>query len=264
MVSSANAKRAIFPAGYNGAYNQPGITAAQVLGYISTCNSLPGTTPSNSSWLSGALWSMAYPWHTANSSYTHFNTPNKLSCYSTSDTAGPGSQEQGGATGMITATSNHSGGVNVCMGDGSVKFVKDTDQSRHLVGHRHQERRRGREFRRLLIAPPGISSRAGPPGRISGPSGFPAEVRIHPSIRPVQHSGVAIRCVHFVCSAVWCWRIAIGGCGGGGLSEGVPENVDLNKQYTPPGKVGMITPGDQQKAIAAQKKAAAAAAPAGP
>jgi prepilin-type processing-associated H-X9-DG protein len=27
---------------------------------------------------------------------------------------------------MITATSNHPGGVNLCMADGSVKFIKDS------------------------------------------------------------------------------------------------------------------------------------------
>lgn len=126
MLNSGNAKRAIFPAAYTGAINQPGVTTTTVLSYLAMCISLTVTTPSNSSWVSGALWSMSYPWHTANSSYTHFNTPNKISCYSTSDTAGPGSQEQGGTSGMINATSNHSGGVNVCMADGSVKFVKDT------------------------------------------------------------------------------------------------------------------------------------------
>lgn len=56
--------------------------------------------------------------------------------------------------------------------------------------------------------------------------------------------------------------VALSGCGGGGLSEGVPDKVDLTKTYTPPGKVGGMTPGDQRKAIAAQKKAAADAPPA--
>ena len=32
----------------------------------------------------------------------------------------------GGYMDALTATSNHPGGVNVCMADGSVKFVKDT------------------------------------------------------------------------------------------------------------------------------------------
>ena len=28
--------------------------------------------------------------------------------------------------GAVSATSNHAGGVNVCLTDGSVKFIKDT------------------------------------------------------------------------------------------------------------------------------------------
>lgn len=43
-------------------------------------------------------------------------TPNSWSCNENNDNNG----------GAITASSRHSGGVNVLMGDGSVKFVKDT------------------------------------------------------------------------------------------------------------------------------------------
>ncbi len=32
----------------------------------------------------------------------------------------------GGAAGIVTATSNHPGGVNVCFTDGSVRFAKDS------------------------------------------------------------------------------------------------------------------------------------------
>jgi prepilin-type processing-associated H-X9-DG protein len=41
---------------------------------------------------------------------------------------------------MITATSNHSGGVNVGMADGSVKFIKDSvaPQTWWAVGTRNQ------------------------------------------------------------------------------------------------------------------------------
>jgi prepilin-type processing-associated H-X9-DG protein len=56
--------------------------------------------------------------------YTHFNTPNKNSCYTASDTCC--ATVWGGTSAMITATSNHPGGVNLCMADGSVKFIKDS------------------------------------------------------------------------------------------------------------------------------------------
>jgi prepilin-type processing-associated H-X9-DG protein len=86
---------------------------------------------------------MAWPWHTGNSAYTHFNTPNGLSCVSSSDTSGdnPGCCAMwGGTSGMITATSNHPGGVNVCFTDGSVKFIKDSisPQSWWAIGTRNQ------------------------------------------------------------------------------------------------------------------------------
>ena len=50
--------------------------------------------------------------------------------------------------------SNHSGGVNILMGDGSVKFIKNSVSLRHLLGHRHQGRRRGGRLRRLLTPGP--------------------------------------------------------------------------------------------------------------
>ena len=49
--------------------------------------------------------------------YSHMNTPNKASCYYDASHTD---------CGIITASSYHSGGVNCCMLDGSVKFVKDT------------------------------------------------------------------------------------------------------------------------------------------
>jgi prepilin-type N-terminal cleavage/methylation domain-containing protein/prepilin-type processing-associated H-X9-DG protein len=118
----ANGKRGIYPANYNGAYNQGPTANPQAA--IAMCNSLPATTPSDGSYLSGAHYSLSYPWHTSNQAYNHFNTPNKNSCHSPSDTCC--NNVWGGTSAMISPTSNHSGGVNMLMTDGSVRFVKDT------------------------------------------------------------------------------------------------------------------------------------------
>jgi prepilin-type N-terminal cleavage/methylation domain-containing protein/prepilin-type processing-associated H-X9-DG protein len=122
VANMPDAKRGIFtPTGVSTAYSTNNSVAAQAS--VLACRSVPGTTVANStSWIMGFAWSMAYPWYTAANQYHHYNTPNGLSCDNLSDGGSP----YGGAAGMITASSNHPGGVNVCFTDGSVRFVKDT------------------------------------------------------------------------------------------------------------------------------------------
>jgi prepilin-type N-terminal cleavage/methylation domain-containing protein/prepilin-type processing-associated H-X9-DG protein len=59
------------------------------------------------------LWHEVY----AGGGYTHVNMPNKKSCFYDSMHTD---------SGAIAASSNHSGGVNLCMLDGSVRFVKES------------------------------------------------------------------------------------------------------------------------------------------
>jgi len=121
-VQSATAKRGIYvdPPGLSVAYNSGDPTLA--LSSMKACQSMAGTTTGNTSWLIGFSWTMGYPWHSVVNRYTHYNTPNKLTCLASNDTGGL----WGGMDGLIPPTSNHPGGVNVCFGDGSVRFVKDS------------------------------------------------------------------------------------------------------------------------------------------
>lgn len=123
-VGQNNDERGFFPIDGGPIFNTgSGQLALEQMG---RCNSLPSSQVSGGSYLSGAHWSLAYPWHHSNSSYNHFNPPNKNSCYNTNEPPGPSGNPWGGLTSLITATSDHPGGVNVCMVDGSVKFIKNS------------------------------------------------------------------------------------------------------------------------------------------
>ncbi len=99
--------------------------ATEAMQFVSTCRGLPGTTAANnnSGQYIGFLWpSAACNTNEANSGYTHYNTPNGLSCMA----ANTQDQTLGGYQDILTATSNHPGGVNVCFADGSVRFIKNS------------------------------------------------------------------------------------------------------------------------------------------
>ncbi|APW63584.1 DUF1559 domain-containing protein [Paludisphaera borealis] len=107
-----------------------GLTLAQSL--MSGCQSLPNGTPPSSDAAFGSSWLFSQGYVTANTSYTHFMTPNKYSCVG-AESGFFGAQgnfssdgANGGTTAAVTATSNHPGGVNIGFADGSVKFIKDS------------------------------------------------------------------------------------------------------------------------------------------
>jgi len=118
IASSPYAKRGLFyPAGISPTGNQN--NPAVALTSLQACQGMPGsTTDSGIGWINGFSWSLGYVWNGATNSYHHYNTPNKLNCEATGGAGSPQSA-------LINASSNHTGGVNVCMADGSVKFIKD-------------------------------------------------------------------------------------------------------------------------------------------
>ncbi len=100
-------------------------TAAQALAYLQSCQGIPGSTGTNNGTYIGWIWVNAYPWYGFVSSYSHFGTPNSVNCYNQGGTYGV-DNVWGGPSSSMPPNSNHSGGVNVCFTDGSVKFVKDS------------------------------------------------------------------------------------------------------------------------------------------
>jgi len=107
---------------------------------LSTCQSLNPQTATPLSYWQGASWAMGEMCCTL---YNHVSTPNTLTC-----------AFLGFAGGMVNmpmdqpATSYHDGGVNVLMGDGSVRWVSDgiTLQTWQALGTRANGETLGSDF----------------------------------------------------------------------------------------------------------------------
>jgi prepilin-type N-terminal cleavage/methylation domain-containing protein/prepilin-type processing-associated H-X9-DG protein len=130
--NDSRSKRGIFPITFgSGSFMSTGNVTLALQGLAMCKNLNAQNTAAVNTWsggyLSGAHWALSYPWHTSNSAYTHFNTPNGNSCYNQGESVyGTQANPWGGVSTLITATSNHTGGVNVAFTDGSVKFIKDS------------------------------------------------------------------------------------------------------------------------------------------
>ena len=91
--------------------------------FLAACKAVPSTAaPTNPTQWTGACWNGSHAGTLHFNAYNHFMTPNSLSCVAANSWGGA----PGGFNDAITATSNHSGGVNVGMVDGSVRFMKDS------------------------------------------------------------------------------------------------------------------------------------------
>jgi prepilin-type processing-associated H-X9-DG protein len=128
-VGTNNQKRSLFQTAVALNVDQGAAGLVQAQAFLAACKSLPGGTLPSSDDAFGSQWLLNQEYTTANVSYSHVMTPNTLSC------AGPetalfggflSDSQWGGIAAAITATSNHPGGVNVCLSDGSVRFIKDS------------------------------------------------------------------------------------------------------------------------------------------
>jgi len=118
--NSPDAKRGFFEltGGAKGDAND----AVGAMAFYNNCKKLPPTTVAKNSVCIGYLWTMGYYVHGTNC-YNHFGPPNTLACHNQVQES---TQVWEISAGIAPPNSRHSGGVNICMADGSVKFVKDS------------------------------------------------------------------------------------------------------------------------------------------
>jgi prepilin-type N-terminal cleavage/methylation domain-containing protein/prepilin-type processing-associated H-X9-DG protein len=87
------------------------------------CNSLGSSTTAELPASMGVMMFVGSPLFLGLSSYVHWTVPNTPPCVNPSD---PSVQDFIGPYGAPSANSLHPGGVNVCLADGSVRFVKSS------------------------------------------------------------------------------------------------------------------------------------------
>jgi prepilin-type N-terminal cleavage/methylation domain-containing protein/prepilin-type processing-associated H-X9-DG protein len=91
--------------------------------FAQMCASVPGTQVSQGTRNVGCHWNLGIAYAIPNNAYSHVNAPNTPRCTYTN------AEDNNWWCGRMCSaapTSFHSGGVNVCFADGSVKFIKNT------------------------------------------------------------------------------------------------------------------------------------------
>jgi len=94
-------------------------TAASALAMVNACKAIPPTTAGQDG--RRGDWFYAYPAYVNYSMYNHLAPPNTRSCINSG-----WNTYSVDPWGAAPPTSFHSGGVNMCMADGSVRFIKDS------------------------------------------------------------------------------------------------------------------------------------------
>jgi prepilin-type N-terminal cleavage/methylation domain-containing protein len=103
-----------------------GNTAADVTAFIQSCRSIPaGTAPFENLSVRGQGWQRAYPWHMIHFYYNHVDVPNGRSCCNR-EGCRRGNSWNVDRFGTAPPSSNHPGGVELAMADGSVRFVNNS------------------------------------------------------------------------------------------------------------------------------------------
>ena len=151
ISSTRRATTYLFRVGTNIAMDAGGGSAtAQSL--VTACLGLPGSTPG----FGGLGPGSGNYWVFANAncclifdSYNHWMTPNTLGCDNPNDGNTGG---YGNVVDAMPPSSNHSGGVNMGMADGSVRFIKNTVGLPTWWALGSREPRRGDRRQRVLIA----------------------------------------------------------------------------------------------------------------
>jgi prepilin-type N-terminal cleavage/methylation domain-containing protein/prepilin-type processing-associated H-X9-DG protein len=122
LLSSPDSRRAIYNATVGAPWHS---NQQQLAAFLQSCKALPGATKSIGSDKNGLYWMAAYPWHLAVNEYNHVLPPNSVSCQNPSEYFGTWLTFVG-PTGAAPPSSNHPAGANICLADGSVRFIRDS------------------------------------------------------------------------------------------------------------------------------------------
>ncbi len=120
--------RAVFAGGSVGVSTST-LANNTALTFAQSCSSLSGSTGTTASNIVGVQMMVGHPAYITQSSYMHWTAPNSVSCSNGLD-AVPATTfpllAAVGPYGSASASSLHSGGVNLCFADGSVHFIKSS------------------------------------------------------------------------------------------------------------------------------------------